>query len=462
MAVAALVALVAALPGIGVRSTFGGNAAVDEPQYLLTALSLYEDRDADIADELAERRWAAFHDAALPVQTEVLDGGRQVSPHDPLLALLLAVPMGLGGWVAAKAALALLAAALAALSVWVAVRRLGVGLGLATVGVSLAAASPPLAVYATQVYPELPAALVLLAGVAAATGSLRRGGVVGVGLAVVALPWLSVKYAPVAAVLAVVALTRLLRAGRRRAAGWLAGCLAIAAVAYLLVHQAVWGGWTVYASGDHFVSTGELSVAGVAPDYFGRSLRLAGLLVDSGFGIAAWAPAWLLAVPALAAALRRRPSWLAPVALPLLAGWLVATFVALTMHGFWWPGRQVVVVLPLALLLVLAFVGRAGRRLRAAAGAFAGLGVLAYGWLVVDGWAGRLTWVTGFEHVGNPAYTLWRLLLPDYRGGGAGLWLRHVVWVAVLIALAAWGWRHAPRPADRAPEPLLTSRLSTR
>ena len=31
-----------------------------------------------------------------------------------------------------------------------------------------------------------------------------------------------------------------------------------------------------------------------------------------------------------------------------LAGWMVtATFVALTMHGWWWPGRQVVVVLPL-------------------------------------------------------------------------------------------------------------------
>ena len=62
----------------------------------------------------------------LPVQTEVLDGGRQVSPHDPLLPLLLAAPMGLGGWLAAKLALAVLAGGVAALTVWVAVRRFGV------------------------------------------------------------------------------------------------------------------------------------------------------------------------------------------------------------------------------------------------------------------------------------------------------------------------------------------------
>ena len=61
--------------GAGVRSTYGGPAAVDEPQYLLSALSLYEDHDLDIADELAERRYLAFHDADLPVQTAVRPDG---------------------------------------------------------------------------------------------------------------------------------------------------------------------------------------------------------------------------------------------------------------------------------------------------------------------------------------------------------------------------------------------------
>src|SRR5215207_3922212 len=121
MAGAAVIAVGAALLGIGVRATDGGQAAVDEPQYLLTALSLWEDADLDVSDELAERRYREFFTADLPVQTSELADGRQLSPHDPLLPLLLAVPVGLAGWVGAKVALSLLAGGMAALLVWVAV-----------------------------------------------------------------------------------------------------------------------------------------------------------------------------------------------------------------------------------------------------------------------------------------------------------------------------------------------------
>jgi hypothetical protein len=53
--------------GIGVRSTFGGQAAVDEPQYLLSALSLWQDRDLDISNQLAAHAEQPFHQAVLPV-----------------------------------------------------------------------------------------------------------------------------------------------------------------------------------------------------------------------------------------------------------------------------------------------------------------------------------------------------------------------------------------------------------
>lgn len=451
---AGLAALVAAALGAGVRTTYGGQAAVDEPQYLLTALSLWEDRSLDISDELAAQRWRAFHDAELPVQTEVLDGGRQVSPHDPLLPLLLAVPMGLGGWVAAKLTLALLAAAVAALTVWVAVRRFGVAPWLAGAGAAVVAASPPLAMYGQQVYPELPAAGAALVAVAAATGSLGRKGLVTAAAALVALPWLSVKYVPVAAVLALLVLWRLARSGRVAATLGLAGGLAVAAVAYLGLHRLWWGGWTVYASGDHFVQTGEMSVMGTSPDLAGRSLRLVALLVDRGYGLAAWAPVWLLAVVALAALLRRRPPGTALLALPVAAGWAVATWAAYTMHGYWWPGRQVVVVLPLVLVALLWWLGRvAGPLARAAAAALGAVGVVATAALLVDGWARELTWVTGFQRVDDPLYSWARVLLPDYRDMTAGMWVRHAAWLAVLGALAVAGWRQARvHPTDHDPD----------
>ncbi len=447
---AGAVLVASALAG-GVRTTNGGQAAVDEPQYLLTALSLWEDRSLDISDELEQERWRAFHDTDLPVQTEVQDGGRQVSPHDPLLPLLLAVPMGLGGWLAAKLALAVLAAAIAALTVWVAVRRFDVTPWLAGTGTALAFASPPLAVYGSEVYPELPAAGAVVLAVAAATGKLGRRGLLTVAAATVALPWLSVKYAPVAAVIAGLVMWRLVRSHRRRDAAGLVAGLGVAGLAYLGLHQLWWGGWTVYASGDHFTETGELSVMGVSPDLAGRSLRLVALLVDRGYGIAAWAPGWALGVVAVAALLRRRPAGTPLLVLPVAAGWAVATWAAYTMHGFWWPGRQLVVVLPLLLIAVLWWTDRvAGRLGRAAAAVLGGVGVLAMVTLLVGGLSGDLTWVTGFEDVHDPVYSWSRVLLPDYRDPGTAMWVLHGLWIAALCLLAACGWRQAreSRPPD--------------
>jgi hypothetical protein len=275
----------------------------------------------------------------------------------------------------------------------------------------------------------------VLAAAAALASPAAPGGraTLVVGAAVVALPWLGVKYAPVAAALALVACWRLARAGQGRRALALAGSLAAAGIAFLVLHRWWYGGWTPYAAGDHFV-TGELSVVGTDPDYLGRSRRLVGLLVDRGFGLAAWQPAWLLAVPALAALTRRRPGGWAALAAPLAAGWLVATFVALTMHGWWFGGRQVVVVLPLAVLAVAWWTGPdpGRRRLLAVAG---GVGVLAQLWLVADGAAGRITWAVDPTATANPLYRAWRLALPDYLAMSRWTWALHGAW---LLALAAW------------------------
>jgi len=435
-AVAVLAALSAAL-GIGVRATFGAHVAVDEVQYLLSALSLAEDGNLDISDELAEQRWRAFADEEPPVQTQVLAGGRQVSPHDPLLSALLALPMGWGGWVAAKAVLALFAGVLAGLTVWVAVRRCAVPLRLATAGVGLASASAPLAVYGQQVYPELPAALAVLLGVAALTGPLRPSALAIVAATVTLAPWLSVKYAPVVAVLAVLAAVRWWRAGHRRAVAWFGAALVAMGLVYLGVHQLVWGGWTAYASGDHFVDTGELSVVGTGPDYLGRSVRLVGLLVDRDFGLAAWQPGWLLLLPALGALAVRPPRWSAALAVPFSLGVLVATYVALTMHGFWWPGRQLVVVLPLALLLILGYLSARGTAVRVVAFGLGLVGVANYGALLVDGYQADITWVSQFATVAAAPYRLYRDLLPDYR---ADFWPLHLGWMGLVVVLVVLGW----------------------
>jgi hypothetical protein len=424
---------------IPARATVGARTTADEPQYLLTALSLAEDRDLHIDDELADQAYRPFHEATLPVQTEVLDSGRQVSPHDPLLPALLAVPMGLGGWAAAKATLAALGGVLAGLLVWTAHRRFAVPVGVASLTVLAFGATTPLSAYATQVYPELPAALAVTVAVAALTGRRRAVDLTVAVAAVVALPWLGVKYAPVAGALVAVAAGYLAGERRWRALAGFGGGLASAGVAYLVAHRLLYGGWTVYAAGDHFTG-GELTVMGTEPDRIGRSRRVVGLLLDHGFGLAAWMPGYLLAVPALAVVVRRRPPGWAVLVLPLAAGWATATWVALTMHGWWWPGRQVVVVVPCLVLAVAWWAGRV-REVRPWVAAAGVVGVVNWVWLVAEVLDRRRTLIVDFESTANPLYRVARAVLPDYRSPGVGDWVVQAVWIAGLALVAVWAVR---------------------
>jgi hypothetical protein len=446
--VPAAVAFVAAVLGIGVSSFHGAQAGVDEPQYLLTALSLAEDGDLDISDELDAQRWRVFHSDQLPVQTAPLPDGSEISPHDPLLPVLIAAPMGLAGWVGAKVAVGVVAACCAALLAWTAARRFAVPPRVAGVGSAVAFASPPLGVYSQQVYPEMPAALATLAAVAALTAPrLRLRHAAWAGVAVVALPWLSSKYVPVAIALTAVLLVQVHRRAGWRPVGLATGALAVAGAAYLAVHQRVWGGWTVYASGDHFQQTGEFSVIGVDPGWVGRSLRTVGLFVDQHYGLVPWQPAWLLLVPAVVALVVRRPrGWLTLLA-PLCAAWATAVWVALTMHGFWWPGRQVVVVLPLAALGVLWLVSRVMPRLLPWAAGLGLVGVVSLAALIVQGWQGQVTWVVHFREAWAPGYRLLGPLLPDYSADS--FMVAHVVWLCLLSGLAVLTWRRLRRrPSD--------------
>lgn len=442
LATAALSSL-AAVAGIGARATYGARTSGDEPQYLLSALSLGDDGDLDISDELRDEAYRPFSEIGVDRQTTPLDpSGRQVSPHDPLLPIVLAPATALGGWSAAKATLAAVAGAVAAAAMWVSVRRFGVRPPVAALVVASTSVAVPLAPYGSQIYPELPAALVVLLVVAALTSArcdLARTSLVVAGL--IALPWLSVKYLPVGLVLGVgfLAWSR-----RERGLQVLAVVvLAVAGAAYLWLHHRIYGGWTVYAAGDHFADTGELSVVGTRVDLAGRARRLAGLLVDRHFGIGPWAPVWFLAPVAVAALARRRPPGGVLLVAALAVGWLNATFVALTMHGWWVPGRQIVIVLPLAAVAMAWFVDR--RPVLVVPVALAGaVGALNWLWLAAEASTGRRALIVDFAATAAPTYRLVRPLFPDGMNPTSDLALV-VGWSVAALALLVLGWRCSDR-----------------
>jgi hypothetical protein len=433
--VAAVVAVVVAL-GIPARATTNAQTTADEPHYLLTALSLWEDRDLDYGDERAEARYWPFHSVLLPVQAERQPDGSRLAPHEPLLPVVLSVPVGLGGWVGAKLALAALAGVLAALTCWVLERRVGVRPPVAAGTAVIAGCSPPLVIYGSQVYPELLGALVVLAGFATLSsprwsGAARWGTVA----AVLALPWLNVKYSPVAAALAAGLLVRSGRERGARGVATISATLLGAGTAFAAIHLWWYGGLTAYAAGSHFAS-GELTVMGNDPDYAGRTGRLLGLLVDRDFGLAAWQPVALLAVPALVWWCMRRSvtQWWVLAAM-VGAGWLTATFLALTMHGWWWPGRQTVIVLPLVVVAVGAMVDRWSPVARRVTAAVAVAGVWFYAWTVVEVVAGAHTLIVDFDRTVEPVGWVWRRLLPDLRADTPADAVLFALWLAATVAV---------------------------
>jgi hypothetical protein len=138
--------------------------------------------------------------------------------------------------------------------------------------------------------------------------------------------------------------------------------------------------------------------------------------------------------------------------LPLAAGWLTAAFLAVRMHGWWWPGRHTVAALAGAVLAIAWWAGTHNPP-RATLRWIAMVGVVGYAWLLVEGTAGHHTWVAGFWRTTYPPYQLWRLALPDFKHLTAGTWLLGAGWLAVLAFLAIRSWRSpppAPQPPSRA------------
>ena len=142
----------------------------------------------------------------------------------------------------------------------------------------------------------------------------------------------------------------------------------------------------------------------------------------------------------------RDRGWTALV-VPAAAGWANATWVALTMHGWWWPGRQVVVIVPLLVLATAWWVDRHPPA-RPALAVAAVAGFVLWGWLLVEVLQERITLIVDFEDTRDPLARAWRALLPDYRRPGERTWALQAVWLAVLALVARAGWRSARADED--------------
>ena len=428
--------VVAGQVAVGLRATRTASITGDEPFYLLTTQSLVSDGDLDLRDEYRDRsEMDRFWDGLVPLwkQMEPTPDGRLLSPHDPGLSILVIPAYVVAGgegaqrflvllWGAAMAVAAVAAARLGAPRPAAAVAAVGVGAGL------------PGAVYASEVYPEGPAALCIAVVLLLLTSPRSRPIVLSAAL--VALAWLGVKYVPFAVLLAAVWAWRWRREPKALA---LAGVVALLAGGhYLWWHQHTFDGLTPYSTNVVYAGEATTRIVEEHLSIEDRGYRLYGLFLDARFGLLRWLP---LTAIALWGVTRKTATHVATFAVAILMG----TFVSITMMGWWFPGRMLVAALPALAILIATGIPRLAKT--SAALALYSLAITV-GLIAASPRIAVNPWTMGIPLA--PA-----ILFPDFRSFTGREILVSLAWGATLVgarvASALFGGGRHGSPSGEAP-----------
>ena len=422
-----------------IRASRGASISGDEPFYLLTTQSLIQDLDLDLNNQYEKKSYESFfdHPDGLWKQSVPAEDGRLLSPHNPGLAVFLIPGFALGGLVGAQAQLLLTGAAAMVLGFLLADRLTGrrAICWAVTLAVGLSATA---FVYSTEVYPEFPAALALLVCLLVVTGRRRLSPLDGLYLVIglSAVCWLGVKYAPLALLPAGYFLYRANGPGR----AVLLGLGGASAACYVWFHLATFDSLTPYNVNVVYAGTSPIELVEQHVELADRVYRLWGLFVDRQFGAGRWAPVLLLAVPGLALLVLgngERRLVLGLIAVQVL----LATFLAITMMGWWFPGRTLLTVFPLLVVPLALFAAQVGLRVRAALLALGAYSLVITAGLAHAGRAGEVTMVVDPFDMSFPPFQAVSRLFPQYTSWTWETWTLTALWlVAAGVAIAATAW----------------------
>jgi hypothetical protein len=262
--------------------------------------------------------------------------------------------------------------------------------------------------------------------------------------------WLSMKYAPLGALLG---LAFVYSAGWRERIVFTALC-AVSGAFYVWGHYALFDDLTAYSVNTVFEGANAATVIEGHVSFQDRFYRIWGLLLDQRFGSARWAPLLLLLPASLPLLLRAGSTGRLVLGL-IVAQVLVATFIAITMMGWWFPGRTLITVLPLTALPLTLLVAKLPAAGRVLAGDLA-LTSIAFTVALHEAMANdgvRLA-VAPFDMQWAP-FRWSRVLFPNYQAWGTDTVVLTVVWVTAFVASVAavtwWQYRDELRSLRRRP-----------
>ncbi|MDQ6908216.1 MAG: hypothetical protein M3176_15450 [Chloroflexota bacterium] len=421
----------------------------DEPFYLMTAYSLLHDRDIDETNNFAARDWLRFY-PSYPLAKD-WQGWPGISPNLPphgsktyraglyskhglgIPALILA-PFALRGRTGVVLLYNLMAAGVAA-NIYLLARTVAAR-HRALIVTALLMASVPLATYAFLIFPEMPAALMLVYAVRrllAPTNTRWQWALVG--LSVGYLPWLHARFIGVVAGLALIFAWRHLRTAWRPA---LFGIVpAVALLGLFEAYSLIFYHFPVPNRQDH---AGFSTPIGTVNGFFGS-------LLDGQWGLFIVAPVYLLATAALVLYLRaHRRNGIS--LLCVLVPYAMTISAYLVWWGEWGPAaRYWTAALPL-LALPLAWWWETAARAHPR-GAASLLGIVgAWGLFWTAGWLRQPQWLYNQPDGRNNLLMHWlggfgkhlASLLPAYQFYAASPVGTRILWgVAVILLGVAAG-----------------------
>jgi hypothetical protein len=318
----------------------------DEPHYLTVATSLIRDGDLDVLNNYRGKDYSPFYpyhlgDPRDPEDMHALYGphGQLYSKHSLGLPLLLAPALLLGGHGAVKLCLMALSALLAVQTFLLALEATG-RLRESLVAWAMVCFTVPMLLFADQIYPEVPGALLTILAVRGLVARPVPRWYATIGACIGLLPWLHLRYVPLAVILAVSAALRLPKGRRGRVWALL-----------LLVSPALAGGaallaidYRLYGGVPRVDEYGSVALANLP-------VGLPGLLLDRQYGLIVYAPSFLVPLLGLPLLTRRRAGG---------AGWTVLTLVGsyfafIGSFSFWFgafspPARMLVPIIPLLVI----------------------------------------------------------------------------------------------------------------
>ncbi|MEA2561906.1 MAG: hypothetical protein QOH06_3410 [Acidobacteriota bacterium] len=356
----------------------------DEPWYLLITHSLAYDFDADLTDNYAREDWRNFMDRAIVPQPgdPVGPEGELYSRHNEALPLALAPAYRLGGKTGALAMMAVFCAALAWATLRLTRRYFPDHPGEALAAWAVFAFTPPILLYASQVWVEVPATLLLVVALDRILGLDRRrrwdwAEWLAIGLPVLLLPLVKMRLMMLAGPLVPLAWWH---AGRPRKPILILGGLLTALGAGILFYNN-----HLYRNPFKIHTFEEIDPQlHTWFDYLRGGL---GLFWDTAFGLFGCAPIWMLVLPAVLLLVVRRSRLLLHLAV-LALPYLLIVVPRIEWYGGWSPPfRYALIALPLLAISLVPLLARRGPGGRALLAGLAALTLaLTLVWLVVPGW----------------------------------------------------------------------------